>query len=363
MAVSPLSPIAKAQAELDRLDGQNQQTTEQNTDSGDNAGTTEGQQSAAGQEDNSNTGGQEFGQRKPESQGEGQQQQRQQSSGEDDPDSPTYKQRWQSLQGNYRKSQEKIDALEDERKELKQTLDSLKEQVSELMTGKQQEQQQQAKDSENELIGTMSEEVGEKFTDSMVRYLESQIEHRIRQAVPELLKQTLPELLEGKVSNIEQEISSVREDSRSTKQVLFEKDLTSSVPDWREILASPSFGEWAQSQTEEFSGKTYAQLFDEANKAWDLQRIVKLMTAFKQATGRQDTPAKGEQKRDPREEMVSADSGRGDNSSPAQQTSQKTLWNRDKINEFYDQVRRGAYRGREDEMQRIEQEIMEANFA
>ena len=313
--LNAMSPVERAQAELDRIEqlqkgGEQQEATEQPEED-----VQEEQEPV-----------EEEAEEQPVEQQE-----------EEDENSQSFKSRWLSLQGMHRKFQEKIDTLTSRNAQLEKRLDQ-------MTTERPAQQELSATASTKEIsehLKMLSEEYGEDFSKALSGVVENLVDQKLKGVT-------------GDISKTKQQLESFTQDSVTERQDRFKRDLSAQVSDWEDIFFSDEFSGWLESQTEPLSGATFGDLFRQANNDWDLNRMVRFFESYKKDTGRVV-----EEKPDPRKKHLSP--GRSKAGPNPAKEAPKRQWNAHTINQFYEDVRRGLYVGKEAEAQALEQEIFAAN--
>jgi hypothetical protein len=135
----------------------------------------------------------------------------------------------------------------------------------------------------------------------------------------------------------------------SAEQTFFDK-LTKQVPDWEQINANPAFLAWL-ADSDPVYGVPRQRALDSAREQLDVGRIVNVFRAFSPATTVAPVV------RNPVDRQVSPKAGAAN----APQTVQpKTMYSQKQISDFYNDMARGKYRGREAEASAIEQSVNSA---
>lgn len=155
---------------------------------------------------------------------------------------------------------------------------------------------------------------------------------------------------------------------RTTQQKSIYDTLDQALPNWRQVNNHPKFHQWLRLR-DIYSGHGRKALLDQAFKAADAPRVLAFFRGFlaeEQATrpAPQDQPAGGAAPRQTAMDLSTlAAPGRARPASGTEtrETSvSKPSFTRAQIAKFYDDVRKGAYRGRETEKSQYEREIFEA---
>ena len=160
--------------------------------------------------------------------------------------------------------------------------------------------------------------------------------------------------VEAKISELQQMLGTVEQRLEGTSQTVavtaeqgFFDNLTKQVPDWETINANPAFLAWL-ADSDPVYGVPRQRALDSAREQLDVARIVSVFRAFAPATT-SAPPA-----RNPVDRQVSPKAGA---SSAPQTAAPKAAFSQKQISDFYNDVARGKFRGREAEAAAIEQSV------
>jgi hypothetical protein len=147
-------------------------------------------------------------------------------------------------------------------------------------------------------------------------------------------------------------------DQTNSKTARFVNTLTQEVPDWRTINDDPDFHTWLY-QTDLATGETRQSLLADAQSKLDAKRAVYFFKTWIGESGYSGSTA--EDPHDVNAELArqTAPAKRGGGGGRPTQAKQKT-YTRVEVAAFYDDVRKGLYRGREEEKARLESDIFAA---
>ena len=259
--------------------------------------------------------------------------------------------------------QAKFEALQKDHKELEQkwksfhgTFGPMKARLEELeKQNRLMAQQLEDSESSNVLSGDASK--GELATHL------NQLREDYGTEFVEIMQGLMRGMIDERVRPVEESVKKNQVNTEQSQRDAFKANLTMSVPDWEDHWNSEEFGLWLAQNSEPLTGKSYEQLFMEANNNWDLARVARFFTTYKTATGKQPAPkteAVQEKKADPREQLVAP--GRSNASANVTPPGNKKIWTLAEVNTFYKDVQTGRFQGREKEAEAIDQEIFLANI-
>jgi len=132
----------------------------------------------------------------------------------------------------------------------------------------------------------------------------------------------------------------------------FTARLSGMVPEWEAVNSSADWKRWL-GQIDTATGKTRQALLDEASGALDAVRVAGI---FKQFAGASTAE---QNKKAELESMIQPGKGKGGAPMPTDNKNEK-VFTRNEISKFYDDMRRGVYKGREADANKLEVEINNA---
>jgi hypothetical protein len=225
----------------------------------------------------------------------------------------TYKAKYNTLQGKY---QAEVPRLAQQVKESHEEIRRLQQQLQQ-----QQEQLTQAKSKPS------SELRNRGYEEDLVGVIES-LEERIKQ-----------------LSDAKARVDRIENTVTQTAEQRFWQELADLYPEWRTVDADPKFHAFLE-QEDVVTGLTRQQLLNAARQDRSAKRVAAIFNTFKENRDRNK----------PKENISpSSYSSRGNNDG-------KKVFTLSEINQFYRDVVRGRYAGREDEAKKIETEINQANI-
>lgn len=268
-----------------------------------------------------------------------------------DDEEDKWRRRYESLRGKY---DAEITPLHRQNRELQQKLMELEKTLEELSKRKPEPEPKPAgplvtpQDVEN-FGSDLIDLIGRKATEVFHQYAGSVME-KIRE-------------LESENACLRETVSTVEQKQGLSQKQIFLQQLAVRVPDWEALNTDPDFLAWL-TVVDPLSGLQRQVLLDAAAESFDVARVAALFNAYKKEAGigMQPVPQPAPQvtQQDQKKSEVSAQvaPGKSKASSPAPASDQsRKIWRQAEVTRFYDDVRRGLYRGREAEQARIEAEI------
>lgn len=210
----------------------------------------------------------------------------------------------------------------------------------------------------------------EQHTQQPVKLLTDADTETYGNEIIDLVKRAARETFEPELQKVQQENQQLRQRMSRDAQLSVVQTLDRDLPNWREINRNPRFKQWL-SLRDLKARVVRKKLLDEAYAAADAPSVVSFFRDFvgdEVATGNMETtpqPQPSAQAPAPRQAAVPLESlaapGRarpasGDNAMPAD----KPVFTRGQIQQFYANVRRGVYAGREVDKDKLERQIFSA---
>lgn len=242
----------------------------------------------------------------------------------------SFKVKYQVLQGKYNAEVPRLIA---EVKSLKTTLQESNTKVQELIATKPAPQPSEATAKS---IQALTEEHGESFVSNLRNLFLTELEH----AKGELV---------GEINKVKDFTKGVESSSKKTREDSFFERLVEAVPDWESMNIDPEFLSWLGTK-EKFSGMTYQDALNVAYADLDSRKVIGLFKAY-------ETEKKPSSRTNELDVHITPGT---QTQAPTTQKTQINLLTQMDIQSFYNDVREGKYRGRDDDFKRKEAEIFAA---
>ena len=261
----------------------------------------------------------------------------------------TVGQRYKTLQGMYNAE---VPRLHAERRELSDRVNQLEQLLSTM-------QQQPNKPEES-----IPEEPAPKLvTDADVEEYGESIEVMRRVSKEETLAaqkklEALEKQIESLQSNVIPRVEQVAASQVKTSEQAFWSELSTTVPDWRDMNDNQDFQNWLL-EIDPLTGISRQTYLEDAQRNLDVGRVSNFFNTWKENNGGVSNaqPNRKAQASTELERQVSP--GKSKSTGKPQSNSGKT-YSTDDIKSFFDEVRKGNYRNKEDERDRIERDIFAA---
>jgi hypothetical protein len=163
--------------------------------------------------------------------------------------------------------------------------------------------------------------------------------------------------LKGLIPTLKKDVEQVTSATVDVKRERYFSDLEKLVPDYADINVDEAFLGWLTGE-DPLSGFKRNAILQNAFNAFDHQRTAVIFNAFKQETGKTAPPPPAPKPSEGLETQVSP-AGSKTPTTPTPDDGQK-IWSSSEVQDFYNAVTRGDYRGRQDEARRIDAEIDKA---
>lgn len=272
------------------------------------------------------------------------------ASNPDDENSETYAQRWRSLQGSYNAAVRQKTAMEQRVSQLEELLATISKQPA------QAPQNAQAPAAVPQALPRAVtdkdvEEYGESI--DVMRRVSTEVLYPVMDRLSQL-ENTLQQMQ----ATVVPQVTAVSQRQQVSAEQQFWSDLSTYVPNWQEINGNESFQNWLL-EIDPLTGNTRQAYLEQAQHGLDAYRVSAFFRTWLESSGQasvaqtsQPTPATNELER-----QVTPGRTRG---SAAPQGSQQKSYSAADIKKFYDDVRTGKFKGRDQDRARIERDIFSA---
>jgi hypothetical protein len=262
----------------------------------------------------------------------------------EDENSDTYAQRWRSLQGSYNATVRQKSELEQRVQQMEQLLATLSQSQPAAPTQPAPEAAPVRYISEQEV-----DEYGESI-DVMRKVSREELV-----PVAQRLAQ-IEGLLQQMQATVVPQVHAVSQRQQLSAEQQFWSDLTSYVPDWREVNDDEAFQSWLL-DTDPLTGNNRQAYLEDAQRSLDAHRVSAFFRTWLESTGQAAVARSTPKPADQLEKQVAPGRSRGAGAAAAKQTK---TYSPDDIKKFFDDVRSGKYKGREQERDRTERDIFAA---
>lgn len=265
----------------------------------------------------------------------------------------SWKHKHDVLQGKYNAE---VPRLYQQNRELQQQLQQLQDQLQQLQRQQQSVGQAQSPGegaSQQEKLNPADyEDLGDEVV-NLVKAVNATKEEK------DALSSENRELRE-KLQSISNDVGSVKEYQQQDAAGRFWTELANAVPKWEQINQDQEFLNWL-AETNPWTGTARNDALQEAHQALDASRVAAIFNDFITSTEsgqkyREQAAQQQRQKENKRPQNVQPSKTRAEQ----QPSESKPAWSAQQIKEFYDKVRRGMFKGREEEMKKTEQDIFQA---
>lgn len=257
----------------------------------------------------------------------------------------TAEQRYRTLQGMYNADTARLRA---ENTQLNQRVTQLEQLLSTLSA---QQQQPQSQATQERLI---TDKDVEEYGDS-IDVMRRAAREEVLAAKAEIadLKRVISQLQ----TNVVPKVESVAHRQAINAEQMFWSELSAEVPDWRDINANQDFHSWLL-EVDPLSGVTRQTYLDAAQGQLDARRVAGFFKTWQSLNS-------GSVAQSPRSAAASqlekqVVPGRGRTGAGATTGNAAKTYTRADVSKFFDDVRKGLYKGREQERDRIERDIFAA---
>lgn len=261
-------------------------------------------------------------------------------------DDETFAQKYRTLQGMYNSE---VPRLRSQNKELQERLTRMES----LLANMQQEQKPQ-QPTQEQIQKLVSEKEVEEYGEDTVDLFRRVSREEYMPVLSKLanLENTLKQLQDNVVPQVE----TVARTQARTAEERFWETIERNVPDWRELNANQDFHTWLL-EYDPLIGDTRQSLLEQAQRSLDANRVVQFFSTWKSLNQGQSGKADPNPARSELEKQVAPGRARAASSKSG---SEARTYTPEDIRKFFDDVRKGAYKGREEERNKIERDIFAA---
>jgi hypothetical protein len=256
----------------------------------------------------------------------------------------TYEQRWRSLQGMYNADTTRLRA---ENNQLGQRVTQLEQLLSSLSAPQQASAQVAA---EKLITNKDVEEYGDSI-EVMRRAAREEVSAANQQIAD--LKRMVMQLQ----ANVVPKVEGVVQRQMLNAEQMFWSELSLEVPDWREINANQNFHSWLL-EVDPLSGVTRQTYLDAAQEQLDARRVAGFFRTWQSLNSGSVAQQTRNVAATQLEKQIAP--GRGRTAAGTTTGNDTKTYARGEVAKFFDDVRKGLYKGREQERDRIERDIFAA---
>lgn len=263
-----------------------------------------------------------------------------------DTTSETAEQRYRTLQGMYNADTARLRA---ENQQLNARLSQLEQLLSTLSAQSAGGVAQQQTQAQKLVTDKDVEEYGDSI--DVMRRVSREETLAAQRRIAEL-----EQLIRNMQTSLLPRVEQVAQRQAVTAEQSFWSDLTNVVPNWREINSEPGFHSWLL-EIDPLTGLTRQTYLDDAQRNLDASRVATFFRTWQELSGQSVAQSPRNAAASQLDKQVSPGRGRSGGAPSAEQP--KTYTNAD-IARFFDDVRKGVFKGREAERDRIERDIFAA---
>ena len=166
------------------------------------------------------------------------------------------------------------------------------------------------------------------------------------------LKQQIAQMAQNTVPQVQQLANQVG----STQEQLFWSKLSSIVPNWQEINENADFQTWLL-ETDPLSGQPRQAHLEDAQQRYDVERIANIFSTWSGLNGNDAQQVKTANQNE-LQQQVAPKKSRSAGAAPS--SNKAPSYTAADIAAFYDDIRKGKFKGRDDERAKIERDIFAA---
>ena len=265
--------------------------------------------------------------------------QEQVESGDQEPKEADWQQKYRSLQGMYNADVPRLNA---ENRDLSSRVSQLEGLLSTM-----QEPAQQTPAVAEKLI---TDDDVKEYGDS-IAVMRKAAREEVAQEIAQLRQQV------GQLQGVLPQVQQVQAQQKKSGEQTFWNTIASEVPNWSDINNDPDFQSWLLA-IDPLTGISRQTYLEDAQKNLDASRVVNFFRTWEGETGKTNT-AQVDRSSEQSQLQKQVAPGRSRNNG-VKASGQNRTYTPNDIQEFYSDVRKGKYKGRDDERGRIERDIFAA---
>ena len=265
--------------------------------------------------------------------------QEQTESGDQEPKQDDWQQKYRSLQGMYNADVPRLNA---ENRDLSSRVSQLEGLLSTM-----QEPAQQTPAVAEKLI---TDDDVKEYGDS-IAVMRKAAREEVAQEIAQLRQQV------GQLQGVLPQVQQVQAQQKKSGEQTFWSTIASEVPNWSDINNDPDFQSWLLA-IDPLTGISRQTYLEDAQKNLDASRVVNFFRTWEGENGKTNT-AQVDRTAQQSQLQKQVAPGRSRNNG-VKASGQNRTYTPNDIQEFYADVRKGKYKGRDDERGRIERDIFAA---
>lgn len=265
--------------------------------------------------------------------------QEQTESDDQEPKQDDWQQKYRSLQGMYNADVPRLNA---ENRDLASRVSQLEGLLSTM-----QEPAQQTSAPVEKLI---TDDDVKEYGDS-IAVMRKAAREEVAQEIAQLRQQV------GQLQGVLPQVQQVQAQQKKSGEQTFWSSIASEVPNWSDINNDPDFQSWLLA-IDPLTGISRQTYLEDAQKNLDASRVINFFRTWEGETGKTNT-AQVDRTAQQSQLQKQVAPGRSRNNG-VKASGQNRTYTPNDIQEFYADIRKGKYKGRDDERGRIERDIFAA---
>jgi hypothetical protein len=159
---------------------------------------------------------------------------------------------------------------------------------------------------------------------------------------------------DAEIAKLREQLGGVAEQTKAVTQNTYLSELTKLVPDWETVNTNQGFLDWL-AQIDPLTGLQRQTYLDDAFGKLDVRRTAEIFSAYRALTGARPQSSSAAPPPELQRQVQPASSQSAPAASGADSGSK--IWSVNEIDQFYRDVARGVYTGRDRDRQRLNTEI------
>lgn len=271
-----------------------------------------------------------------------------QKSGDDKAVEDTVLQKYKTLQGMYNAE---VPRLHQQNREMQQRVQQM-EQLLATFSQPNSQPQMSAPATEKYVTDEDVAEYGDSL--DMMRKVSKEESYTLYQRIA-----SLENMLKQLQSNVVPQVQAVAQRQAVTAEQQFWSDLSTTVPNWREVNDNDAFQSWLL-DIDPLTGITRQTYLEDAQRSQDVRRVSNFFRTWLEMSGQAPVAQSSGRTSGSSSELEKQVSPGRSRSAGTTSSSKSKMYSPNDIAKFFDDIRAGKYKGRDQDRRRTEHDIFAA---
>lgn len=161
------------------------------------------------------------------------------------------------------------------------------------------------------------------------------------------------------LSGVVPAVQNVVKQQQQDKELTFWTGITRGIPDWEQINSNPKFQDWLL-EADPNTGIMRDVYLKDAQRELDSDRVISIFNSFKQLYQVTNNRSSDNKRVASKELEMQIEPGSKTTQTETRERRNEKVWQRAEVAKFYDDVRKGVFKGKDDQRSQIEADIFQA---